>query len=358
MSRRSVTIYKQTIIPMDHTQLNQLIQGIPKAELHLHIEGSFEPELMFEIARRNGVRMNFDSIEALKKAYKFNNLQEFLDIYYTGAQVLLKEEDFYELTWAYLTKVHEQNVVHVELFFDPQTHTERGIAFDVVINGIYKALQAAEKKFGISFKLIMSYLRHLSESSAFETLAASIPYKSWISGVGLDSSELGNPPSKFQKVFEASAQEGYKLVAHAGEEGPTEYIWEALDLLHVVRIDHGNRCLEDPQLVQRLVETQMPLTLCPLSNVALKVIDQMDAHPVAQMLNKGLLVSIHSDDPAYFGGYMNENYMATAQGVNLTTHQLKQLAINAFQSSWLSGDQKAKRIAEVQRYFATIDSAA
>ena len=325
---------------MESSDLNRIIQGIPKAELHLHIEGSFEPELMFEIAKRNNITLDYDSIDSLKRAYKFNNLQEFLDIYYTGAQVLIHEQDFYDLTWAYLTKVHSQNVVHVEIFFDPQTHTDRGIEFDVVINGIYKALERAKKELNISFKLIMSYLRHLSEEEAFKTLESSLPFKDWIDGVGLDSSEKGNPPSKFAKVFAASANHGYKLVAHAGEEGPADYIWEALDLLKVVRIDHGNRCLDDDVLVQRLIDNNIPLTLCPLSNVELKVIQKMEDHPVSKMLDKGILATIHSDDPAYFGGYMNENYYETAKALNLNKDQIMQLAINAFEASWLSREEK------------------
>jgi len=329
----------------------EIVEGIPKAELHLHIEGSFEPELMFEIAQRNNISLAYESIDALKKAYNFNNLQEFLDIYYAGAQVLIHEQDFFDLTWAYLSKVHSQNVVHVEVFFDPQTHTDRGIAFDVVFNGIYKALQKAEAEFKMSFKLIMSYLRHLSEEEAFKTLEQSLPFKHLIDGVGLDSSEKGNPPSKFQKVFEASEKEGYKLVAHAGEEGPAEYIWEALDLLKVVRIDHGNRCLDDDALVERLVKEQMPLTLCPLSNVELKVIQKMEEHPLAKMLDKGILATIHSDDPAYFGGYMNENFYETAKGLGLNINQLMQVSVNAFEASWLDAETKEKRIAEVKKYF-------
>jgi adenosine deaminase len=337
---------------MNSSELKKLIEGIPKAELHLHIEGSFEPELMFEIAKRNNIAMEYDSIESLKKAYKFNNLQEFLDIYYTGAQVLITEQDFFDLTWAYLTKVHSQNVKHVEVFFDPQTHTDRGIAFGVVITGIYKALEKAKDELGISYKLIMSYLRHLSEEEAFKTLESSIPFKDWIHGVGLDSSELGNPPSKFEKVFKASAAQGYKLVAHAGEEGPSEYIWEALDVLNIVRIDHGNRCLDDEKLVQRLVEEKIPLTLCPLSNLELQVIKKMEDHPAAKMLDKGILATIHSDDPAYFGGYMNENFYETAKGLNLSVDQIKQLAINAFIGSWLSDEEKDKHIESVEHYFS------
>ncbi|MGK0314907.1 MAG: adenosine deaminase [Saprospiraceae bacterium] len=336
---------------MESSDLNKIIQGIPKAELHLHIEGSFEPELMFEIAKRNNITLDYDSIETLKKAYKFNNLQEFLDIYYTGAQVLIHEQDFYDLTWAYLTKVHSQNVVHVEIFFDPQTHTDRGIGFDVVISGIYKALERAKQELNISYKLIMSYLRHLSEEAAFETLESSLPFKHWIDGVGLDSSEMGNPPSKFVNVFEASANHGYKLVAHAGEEGPADYIWEALDLLKVVRIDHGNRCLDDEALVQRLLNENIPLTLCPLSNIELKVIQKMEDHPVLKMLDKGILATIHSDDPAYFGGYMNENYYEVAKCLNLSNDQIMQLAINAFEASWLSDEEKEKHITQVKNYF-------
>ncbi|MEO9953521.1 adenosine deaminase [Nonlabens sp.] len=340
---------------MESADLMNIIQGIPKAELHLHIEGSFEPELMFQIAKRNNITLDYESIDALKKAYKFNNLQEFLDIYYTGAQVLLKEEDFYDLTWAYLTKVHSQNVVHVEVFFDPQTHTERGVDFKVAITGIYKALEKAKEELHISYRLIMSYLRHMTEEEAFKTLEESLPFKDWIHGVGLDSSEVGNPPSKFKEVFKASAAHGYKLVAHAGEEGPADYIWEALDVLNVVRIDHGNRCLSDDALVERLLKDNMALTLCPLSNLELKVIDQLEDHPVAKMLDKGILATIHSDDPAYFGGYMNENYYETAKALNLTNDQLQQLAINAFEASWLSDSDKQKHITDVKNYFLSLN---
>jgi len=341
---------------METTTLKNIIQGIPKAELHLHIEGSFEPELMFEIAKRNNITLAYESVESLKNAYKFNNLQEFLDIYYTGAQVLLFEQDFFDLTWAYLTKVNSENVVHVEVFFDPQTHTNRGVPFDVVIRGIYRALEKAKSEFNMTYKLIMSYLRHLSEEEAFKTLESSIPYMDWIDGVGLDSSELGNPPSKFINVFKASAERGFKLAAHAGEEGPVEYIWEAINLLNVDRIDHGNRCLDDEILVQVLIEKNMGLTLCPLSNVELKVIQKMEEHPVLKMLEKGLLATIHSDDPAYFGGYMNANYLETAKALNLTESHLMQLAINAFEASWLSVDEKQKHIFKVKQYFNALHS--
>tara|TARA_B110000483_G_C18201544_1_gene545468 strand:- start:572 stop:1594 length:1023 start_codon:yes stop_codon:yes gene_type:complete len=339
---------------MEPSKLKKIIQGIPKAELHLHIEGSFEPELMFEIANRNNIALDYHSIESLKKAYKFNNLQEFLDLYYIGAQVLIHEQDFYDLTWAYLKKVHSQNVVHVEVFFDPQTHTDRGIGFDVVINGIYKALEKGKHELKISYKLIMSYLRHLSEKEAFKTLESSLPYKHLIDGVGLDSSEKGNPPSKFINVFKESANHGYKLVAHAGEEGPVDYIWEALNLLKVVRIDHGNRCLDDEYLVQKLLEKKIGLTLCPLSNLELKVIQRMEHHPVLEMLQKGILATIHSDDPAYFGGYMNENYYETAKALNLNEEHLMQLAINAFELSWLRPEVKEKHISQVKSYFNSL----
>ena len=339
---------------MEPSKLKKIIQGIPKAELHLHIEGSFEPELMFEIANRNNIALDYHSVESLKKAYKFNNLQEFLDLYYIGAQVLIHEQDFYDLTWAYLKKVHSQNVVHVEVFFDPQTHTDRGIGFDVVINGIYKALEKGKHELKISYKLIMSYLRHLSEKEAFKTLESSLPYKHLIDGVGLDSSEKGNPPSKFINVFKESANHGYKLVAHAGEEGPVDYIWEALNLLKVVRIDHGNRCLDDEYLVQKLLEKKIGLTLCPLSNLELKVIQRMEHHPVLEMLQKGILATIHSDDPAYFGGYMNENYYETAKALNLNEEHLMQLAINAFELSWLRPEVKEKHISQVKSYFNSL----
>ena len=324
------------------------IENLPKTELHLHLEGSFEPELMVAIAQRNKLKINYAGVEELKAAYNFNNLQEFLDIYYQGANVLITQQDFYDLTWAYLTKVHSQNVVHVEVFFDPQTHTDRGVPFDTVIQGIKKALDDGKKQLGISYKLIMSFLRHLDEASAFKTLEECLPYKDWISGVGLDSSELGNPPSKFKRVFEAAQKEGFKTVAHAGEEGPASYIWEALDLLNVCRIDHGNRCLDDEQLVKRLVKEQMPLTLCPLSNLELKVINKLEDHSLIEMMEKGLLATIHSDDPAYFGGYMNENFFGIEEALNMNKRQIADLAINGFKASWLSHDEKEKWINKIE----------
>ena len=336
---------------MSNISIENFIKGIPKAELHLHIEGTFEPELMFEIANRNNKKINYKSVDDLKKAYSFNNLQEFLDIYYAGANVLIEEQDFYDLTWAYLSKVKEQNLIHTEIFFDPQTHTDRGIPFDVVINGIYRALETGREKLGISFRLIMSFLRHLDESSAFATLEQALPYKNWISAVGLDSSELGNPPSKFERVFSKAREEGFLTVAHAGEEGPAEYIWEALDMLDVSRIDHGNRSLDDDRLVERLSELQMPLTLCPLSNLELKVIRDLKDYPLLEMIDKGLLVTINSDDPAYFGGYMNENYLGIAHSLNLSKKQITLLAKNSIRASWLSEKEKEKIILDIENYY-------
>ncbi|MFN8715138.1 MAG: adenosine deaminase [Bacteroidota bacterium] len=333
------------------TTLEHFITNIPKSELHLHIEGSFEPELMFAIAQRNNITLKYKSVAEVHEAYKFSNLQDFLDIYYAGAGVLLHEQDFYDLTWAYLLKCKEQNVIHTEIFFDPQTHTDRGVAFDTVINGIWRALGDAREKLGITSLLIMSYLRHLSEESAFETLQHGIRHKDKIVAVGLDSSEKGNPPSKFERVFAASREAGFITVAHAGEEGPAEYIHEALDLLHVSRIDHGNQCLDDAALVQRLVDLKMPLTLCPLSNVALRVIERMEQHPVKRMLDLGIKATIHSDDPAYFGGYMNENYLETARALNLTKEDVLQLVINSFEAGFNTAEQKAKYIAAAQAYY-------
>ncbi|WP_206539226.1 adenosine deaminase [Aquimarina megaterium] len=336
---------------MSNISIEKFIEGIPKVELHLHIEGTFEPELMFKIAKRNNKEIKYSTVDELKRAYSFNNLQEFLDIYYAGANVLIEEQDFYDLTWAYLTKVHTQNLVHTEIFFDPQTHTDRGILFDTVIKGIYRALEDGREKLGITYKLILSFLRHLDEASAFETLQQALPYKKWISGVGLDSSEVGNPPSKFERVFAKAKEEGFITVAHAGEEGPAEYIWEAINLLKVTRIDHGNRCLEDDRLVKQLASLQIPLTLCPLSNLELKVINDLKKYPLPEMIDKGLLVTINSDDPAYFGGYMNENYIGIAQALNLSKKQITELVKNSFKASWLSDKEKEEKIAQVEAYF-------
>ena len=330
--------------------ITDYIKKIPKAELHLHIEGTFEPELMFEIAQRNKVEIPYQSVEEVKKAYQFSCLQDFLDIYYAGASVLLYEKDFYDLTMAYFAHCAEENVVHTEIMFDPQTHTKRGISFETVINGIQKAREDAKEKYGISSLLIMSYLRHLSEEDAFETLEQSLPYKHLIKAVGLDSSEKGNPPSKFQKVFEVSIKEGYVPVAHAGEEGPAEYIWEALDLLKIARIDHGNNCLTDEVLVKKLVDEKIALTVCPLSNLELKVVDDLKDHPLKKMLNLGLKATVNSDDPAYFGGYMNANFLQTAEALDLTKEDVKTLVKNSFEYSLLSDDEKQKYLIQVENF--------
>lgn len=330
--------------------ITEYIKKIPKAELHLHIEGSFEPELMFEIAQRNQVKIPYQSVEEVKKAYQFSCLQDFLDIYYAGASVLLYEKDFYDLTMAYFAHCAEENVVHTEIMFDPQTHTKRGVSFETVIKGIQKAREDAKEKYGISSLLIMSYLRHLSEEDAFETLEQSLPYKHLIKAVGLDSSEKGNPPSKFEKVFEASIKEGYVPVAHAGEEGPAEYIWEALDLLKIARIDHGNNCLTDNVLVKRLVDEKIALTVCPLSNLELKVVDDLKDHPLKKMLNLGLKATVNSDDPAYFGGYMNANFLQTAEALDLTKEDIKTLVKNSFEYSLLSDDEKQKYLIQVENF--------
>ena len=339
------------ITQMNPIQIEKFIEGIPKAELHLHIEGTFEPELMFEIAHRNNIPISYDSVDELKKAYSFNNLQEFLDIYYAGASVLLHVQDFYDLTWAYLMKVHDQNLIHTEIFFDPQTHTDRGIPFDTVIQGIHSALEDGKEKMGISSRIIMCFLRHLDEASAFKTLEQALPFKQWIDGVGLDSSEMGHPPSKFERVFAKAREEGLLTVAHAGEEGPAEYVWEAINLLKVSRIDHGNRSLDDDQLIKHLAETQIPLTVCPLSNLALKVVEDLKDHPLVKLMDAGLMVTINSDDPAYFGGYMNENYIGVANALDLSKKQIIELAKNSFKSSFLSDDEKEKMIMQVEQYY-------
>ena len=314
----------------------ELFAKLPKAELHLHIEGSFEPELMFEIAKRNRVEIPYASVEELRKAYDFSNLQDFLDIYYQGMGVLLNEQDYYDLTWAYLERVNEDNVRHVEIFFDPQGHTERGIAFETVITGIRNALEDGREQLGISYKLIMSFLRHLSEEDAFACLEEAKPHLAWIDGIGLDSSEKGNPPEKFERVYAACRELGLKLVAHAGEEGPADYVWGALDVLNVDRLDHGNRSLDDGDLVKRLAGEQMALTVCPLSNLKLCVVTDMKDHPMRTMLQKGLLATINSDDPAYFGGYVNDNFKAVHEALNLTMEEAVTLAKNSFTGSFLS----------------------
>ncbi len=330
--------------------LEDFIKGIPKAELHLHIEGTFEPELMFKIAQRNNITLKEKSVKEIKDAYNFNNLQDFLDIYYEGAGILIEEQDFYDLTWAYLKKAQSENVLHSEIFFDPQTHTDRGVTFSKVIKGIHKALTDAREKSGISTRLIPCFLRHLEESDAMRTFEETLSFREWITAIGLDSTEVGHPPSKFQKVFTMAREEGFLTVAHAGEEGPVEYIWEALDLLEVSRIDHGVHCLDDDKLVEELVRRKIPLTLCPLSNLRLKVTDKIEAHPLKKMMQKGVLVTINSDDPAYFGGYINENYLAIAEALNLTKEDIYQLAKNSFQASFLEQGEKDNMLKKVDEY--------
>ena len=332
------------------SEIIELINKIPKAELHLHIEGSLEPELMFELAKRNKIKIPFRSVDEIKNAYNFHNLQSFLDIYYQGSKVLISEQDFFDLTWAYLLKSKEDNIVHTEIFFDPQSHTDRGIKFDLVINGIHRAILKAEKELGISSKIIMCFLRHLDERSAFKTLDQALAHKDKIIGVGLDSSEVDNPPSKFERVFNKAMEEGFLTVAHAGEEGPTEYIWEALDLLKVKRIDHGIRCLEDDKLVERLRDDQIPLTVCPLSNIKLRIFKKLRNHNLKQLLNNGLIATVNSDDPAYFGGYLNRNLIECQMSLNLTEEDIKRLVINSFRSSFLSEDKKKKWIVRINNF--------
>ncbi|WP_089717502.1 adenosine deaminase [Candidatus Entotheonella palauensis] len=326
------------------------IRGLPKAELHLHIEGSLEPELMFELASRNGISLPYSSIEDVRRAYAFTNLQSFLDIYYRGACVLVHERDFYDMTWAYLKRAQANGVRHVELFFDPQTHTDRGIAFETVVTGIDRALQDGREQLGISSGLILCFLRHLSAAAAMETLDQALPFKDKLIAVGLDSSEVGHPPEKFAEVFDRAQREGLLTVAHAGEEGPPEYIWGALDVLKVSRIDHGVRCVEDPSLVQRLRADQVPLTVCPLSNVKLRVFDCLEAHNLKHLLDLGLCATVNSDDPAYFGGYITDNLVAVQQALNLDREAISQLARNAFEAAFLSREQKQTYLDELGRY--------
>ena len=326
----------------------ELIRALPKAELHVHIEGTFEPELMFAIAQRNQIEIPYKSVEEVKQAYNFHNLQSFLDIYYAGANVLVHEQDFYDLAWAYFEKCHEDRVMHTEMFFDPQTHTDRGVAFETVINGLQRACNDAQTKYGISSHLIMCFLRHLSEEAAFDTLAQEMPFKNQIIGVGLDSSEVGHPPSKFERVFAKAREAGFLVVAHAGEEGPAEYVWEALDLLKVNRIDHGVRSEEDSALMQRLIAEKMPLTVCPLSNLKLCVVDDMAEHNIRRLLQQGVHVTVNSDDPSYFGGYMNDNFIAITEALSLSNDELKKLAQNSFEASFISDAEKQKWITAIQ----------
>lgn len=330
--------------------MDTFIEGLPKVELHLHIEGSLEPELMFALAQRNKIKIPFNSVEEVREAYNFSNLQDFLDIYYQGMNVLQTEQDFYDLTWAYLERVAKQNVMHVEIFFDPQGHTERGVKFETVLDGITRALDDGRMKLGVSSFLIMCFLRHLSEDAAFETLHQALPYKHRILGVGLDSSEKGHPPSKFKDVFAEAKKEGFLIMAHAGEEGPPEYVWEALDVIKVDRIDHGNRSLEDGKLVDRLVQQGMALTVCPLSNLKLCVVKDIAQHPLKKMLDLGLKATINSDDPAYFGGYMNENFKAVTNALGLSKNDLLTITRNSINASFLDKPGKEKLLEKVESY--------
>jgi adenosine deaminase len=331
--------------------MKDFINNLPKAELHLHIEGTFEPELLFEIAKRNQIDIPFDTVDDLRKAYDFNNLQDFLDIYYQGANVLQTEQDFYDLTYAYFEKCAEQNVRHTEIMFDPQTHTERGISFETVINGISRACTDAKKNFGITSFLIMSFLRHLSEEAAFETLKQSLAFKDKIKAIGLDSSEKGNPPSKFRQVFAASVAEGYIPLAHAGEEGDADYVWEAIDLLNIARIDHGNNALQDDNLIAEIIDRDIALTVCPLSNKALQVVPDLKKHPLKKMMELGLKPTINSDDPAYFGGQVNQNYIEIQKALDLSKKELYDLATNSFKYSLLDEETKMKYLIELTGYY-------
>jgi adenosine deaminase len=336
---------------MDDTE--KLIKRLPKCELHIHIEGSLEPELMFALAKRNDVKLPYDSVEAVRRAYQFGNLQDFLDVYYRGMSVLVTEQDFYDLAWAYLVRAQADNVRHVEMFFDPQGHTARSVAFATVIGGLHRAIADARRELGVDASLIMCFLRHLDEADAEKTLDVALGFRDQIAGVGLDSSEAGHPPSKFKRVFSRARDAGLFLTAHAGEEGPPSYVWEALDVLGVKRIDHGNRSLEDNSLVARLAGERMALTVCPLSNLRLRVIDELIHHPLRRMMDKGLMVTVNSDDPAYFGGYVNDNYRAVGSALSLTREEIIALARNSVQASLLSAAAKAEVLAEIDRVLAT-----
>jgi adenine deaminase len=332
--------------------IDALIKSLPKCELHIHIEGSLEPELMFALARRNGVSLPYPSVEALRQAYQFRNLQDFLDLYYQGMSVLITAQDFYDLAWAYLERAHADNVRHVEMFFDPQGHTGRGIAFATVIEGLHRAIVDARERLGVKASLIMCFLRHLDEADAERTLDAALAFRDRIVGVGLDSAEAGNPPSKFKRVFARARAEGFFLCAHAGEEGPPSYVWEALDELGVARIDHGVRAMEDATLVGRLARERVPLTVCPLSNVRLRVVPSLAAHPLPRMLDRGLVVTVNSDDPAYFGGYVSQNYLAASDAMGLGRDAIAAIVRNGIVASLMTKAEQDQALAEVDRVLA------
>jgi adenine deaminase len=333
-------------------EIETLIKRLPKCDLHIHIEGSLEPELMFALAQRNNVKLPYDSVEAVRRAYQFGNLQDFLDVYYQGMSVLVTEQDFYDLARAYLQRAKADNVRHVEMFFDPQGHTSRGVAFATVINGLSRAIADARRDLGVDASLIMCFLRHLDEADAEKTLDAALAFRDRIAGVGLDSSEKGNPPSKFRRVFQRARDAGLFLTAHAGEEGPPRYVWEALDVLGVMRVDHGNRSLEDNSLVARLVGERMALTVCPLSNLRLRVVDELIHHPLRRMMDKGLVVTVNSDDPAYFGGYVNDNFRAVGQALELTREEIVAIVRNSFEASLITPVDKKNALAEIDRVAA------
>lgn len=329
-----------------------LIRRLPKCELHIHIEGSLEPEMVFALARRNGIRLPYPSIEALREAYRFRDLQDFLNVYYQGMAVLVAEQDFYDLAWAYLERARADNVRHVEMFFDPQGHTARGVPFATVVAGLSRAIADAKRELGVDASLIMCFLRHLDEADAERTLDSALAFKDRIVGVGLDSSERGNPPSKFRHVFRRARDAGFFLTAHAGEEGPASYVWEALDVLGVARIDHGNRSLEDAALVARIARERVPLTMCPLSNLRLRVVDDLAHHPLRRMMDKGVLASVNSDDPAYFGGYVNQNYLAVSAALRLGRDEIAAIVRNGITASLLPAAEKDKVLADVDRVLA------
>ncbi|UPR36993.1 adenosine deaminase [Vibrio cyclitrophicus] len=335
--------------------MNAFIQGLPKVELHLHIEGSLEPELLFQLAQRNGIDLPYSSPEQLRRAYEFDDLQSFLDIYYQGADALRTEQDFYDLTWAYLDRCKADNVIHTEIFFDPQTHTDRGISFDTVINGIHRALEQGQKELGITSQVIACFLRHLPEESAIQTFADVLEHQNKIIGVGLDSSELGHPPEKFKRVFQQAKQAGFLTVAHAGEEGPAQNIVDAIEMLNVSRVDHGVQCMADDTLIAELIETKMPLTVCPLSNIKLRVFDVMEDHNIVELLRKGVAVTINSDDPAYFGGYMSDNFNAVSQAHEMTHQELAQFSLNAIDASFIEAPLKQQYRELVQDYLSKAD---
>lgn len=335
---------------MNTDNLQTLVLHIPKAELHVHLEGTMEPELIFKLAQRNKISLKHESVDTLRAAYRFNNLQEFLDLYYQGADVLIQEQDFYDLTMAYLKKCHEENIVHTEIFFDPQTHTHRGIALETVVKGIQTALNEARNNWGITSLLIPNFLRHLSEEDAISTFKECLPFREYFTGFGLDSSELGHPPTKFERVFKMVRNEGFKVVAHAGEEGPAQNIWDSINLLGVSRIDHGVRSISDEKLMEELARLQMPLTVCPLSNLKLKVVSDLKDHPLKKLLDAGIMATINSDDPAYFGGYLIKNYVDTAEALNLSKQEILKLAKNSFKASFLDTQEIERWIAELSSY--------